>query len=153
VGGPGGGVVKTVETKSLFPKGIPTLFGEVLSYATRGPLITPQRRLNKVGKPTNINIRGLRGDKRAAELEGLDLSRVLILAIDTAKDLPKALICDYFGRVLEKPFFFAVNSDGIFTLHQKIQHWVSCVKALRVFVGIEVAGCYHDAIGESVAYN
>ncbi len=153
VGGLGGGVVKTVDNVEISPfskKGIPTLFGEVLSYATRGPLITPKRRLNKVGKPTDINIRGLRGDKRAAELTGLDLSRVLILAIDTARDLPKALICDYFGRVLEKPFFFAVNSDGIFTLHKKIQHWVSCVKALRVFVGIEVAGCYHDAIGETL---
>jgi len=103
-----------------------------------------------VGKPKNINIRGLRGDQRAKELEGLDLSRVLILAIDSARDYPKALICDYFGRVLEKPFFFAVNSEDIFTLHKKVQYWVSCVKALRVFVGIEVAGCYHDAIGKAL---
>jgi transposase len=35
-------------------------------------------------------------------------------------------------------------------LHKKIQHWVSCVKALRVFVGIEIAGCYHDAIGKAL---
>ena len=103
-----------------------------------------------MGKPTNINIRGLRGDRRAKELEGLDLSRVLILAIDSARDFPKALICDYFGKVLEKPFFFAVNSEGMFTLHKKVQHWVSCIKALRVFVGIEVAGCYHDAIGKAL---
>lgn len=103
-----------------------------------------------MGKPTNTNIRGLRGDQRARELKGLDLSRVLILAIDSARDFPKALICDYFGKVLEKPFFFSVNSEGIFTLHKKVQHWVGCVKALRVFVGIEVAGCYHDAIGEAL---
>ena len=103
-----------------------------------------------MGKPTTINIRGLRGEQRAKELEGLDLSRVLILAIDSARDFPKALICDYFGKVLEKPFFFAVNSEGISTLHKKVQRWVSCVKALRVFVGIEVAGCYHDAIGKAL---
>ena len=103
-----------------------------------------------MGKPTSVNIRGLRGEQRAKEIEGLDLSRVLILAIDPARDFPKALICDYFGMVLEKPFFFAVNSEGIFTLHQKLQHWVSCVKAVRVFVGIEIAGCYHDAIGKAL---
>lgn len=103
-----------------------------------------------MGKPTTINIRGLKGERRAKDLEGLNLSRVLILAIDSARDFPKALICDYFGKVLEKPFFFAVNSEGIFTLHKKTQHWVSCVKALRVFVGIEVAGSYHDAIGKAL---
>ncbi len=104
-----------------------------------------------MGKPTSINIRGQRGVQRAKELEGLDLSQVLILAIDPARDFPKALICDYFGTVLEKPFFFAVNSEGIFTLHKKLQSWVGCVKAVRVFVGIEIAGCYHDAIGKAFA--
>ncbi len=103
-----------------------------------------------MGKPTDINIRGLKGDQRANDLKNIDLSRVLILAIDTARDFPKALICDYFGKVLEKPFFFAVNSEGIFSLHQKIQHSVSSVKALRVIVGIEVAGCYHDSIFTSL---
>jgi len=103
-----------------------------------------------VGKPTSVNIRGLRGVQRAKDLEGLDLSRVLVLAVDPARDYPKALICDYFGMVLEKPFFFAVNSEGIMSLHQKLQHWVGCVKAVRVFVGIEIAGCYHDAIGEAL---
>lgn len=98
-----------------------------------------------MGKPTSINIRGLRGEQRAEQLERLDLSRVLILAIDPARDFPKALTYNYFSTVLENPFFFAVNSEGIMTLHKKLQHWVSCVKALRVFVGIEVAGCYHDA--------
>jgi len=59
-----------------------------------------------VGKPTRVNIRGLRGEQRAKEIEGLDLSRELILAIDPARDFPKALICDYFGTVLENPFLY-----------------------------------------------
>jgi len=103
-----------------------------------------------VGKPANANIRGLRGVQRAKALEGLDLSRVLVLAIDPARDYPKALICDYFGTVLEKPFFFAVNSEGIMNVHKKLQYWAGCVKALRIFVGIEIAGFYHDAIGEAL---
>ena len=103
-----------------------------------------------MGKPTSINIRGLRGDRRAKELKGMDLSRVIVLAIDPARDYPKALICDYFGGVLEKPFFFAVNSEGIFSLHKKVQYWANCVRAQRVFVGIEVAGCYHNAIADAL---
>jgi len=103
-----------------------------------------------VGKSTTTNIRGLRGDQRAEELEDLDLSRVIALAIDTARDYPKALIFDYFGRVLEKPFFFDVNQYGILRLHHKIQYWAGCVKAQRIFVGVEVAGCYHNAIVEAL---
>jgi len=103
-----------------------------------------------VGNSTTTNIRGLRGDQRAKELEGLDLSRVIALAIDTARDYPKALIFDYFGRVLEKPFFFDVNQYGILSLHHRVQHWAGCVKAQRIFVGVEVAGCYHNAIVEAL---
>lgn len=103
-----------------------------------------------MGKSTTLNIRGLRGDRRARELEGLDLSRVIALAIDSARDYPKALIFDYFGRVLEKPFFFDVNYDGILMLHHKVQYWAGCVKAQRVFVGVEVAGCYHNVIVEAL---
>lgn len=103
-----------------------------------------------MGKPTSVNIRGLRGDRRAQELKGKDLNRVIVLAIDPARDLPKALICDYFGGVLEKPFFFAVNSEGISTLHQKVQYWANYVRAERVFAGIEVAGCYHNAIADTL---
>ena len=103
-----------------------------------------------MGKSTKTNIRGLRGEQRAEELEGLDLNRIIILAIDSARDFPKALIFDYFGRVLEKPFFFTVNNDGIFSLHQKVQYWVGCVKAQRVFIGVETAGCYHNAIVDAL---
>ncbi len=103
-----------------------------------------------MGKPTTDNIRGFRGDQRAKELEGLDLDKVIILAIDTARDLPKALIFNYFGNVLEKSFFFAVNKEDMVALHQKVQYWVDLIKAQRVFVGIEVAGCYHNAIADTL---
>ncbi len=103
-----------------------------------------------MGKPTSINIRGLRGEERAKELQGLDLNRVLVVAIDTARDHPKALICNYFGKVLEKPFFFTVNFNGITMLHHKIQEHVGCVKAKRLYVGVEVAGHYHNDIVDSL---
>ncbi len=142
--------IKWINQSPLQGKGIPTLPGEAFKHTTQGPLIPHKRRLNKVGKPTSVNIRGLRGVQRAKELENIDLTRVVVLAVDPARDFPKALICDYFGTVLENPFFFAVNSEGIMSLHRKLQHWVGCVKALRVFIGIEIAGCYHDAIGEAL---
>ncbi|MFO8073846.1 MAG: transposase, partial [Polyangia bacterium] len=60
------------------------------------------------------------------------------------------MIFDYFGGVLEKSFFFAVNNEDMVALHQKVQYWVDCVKAQRVFVGVEVAGCYHNAIADAL---
>jgi transposase len=46
---------------------------------------------------------------------------VLIVPIDAAKFYQKALLCNYYGDVLENPFFFGVNQDGMDILCSKIE--------------------------------
>mgnify|MGYP001023194937 FL=1 len=52
------------------------------------------------------HIQGFKGTKFSQQLRGVNLEQVLIVAIDAAKLHQKALICNYFGDVIEKPFFF-----------------------------------------------
>lgn len=96
------------------------------------------------------HIRGRRGAERAAQLKGVDLERVVVVAIDSARDFPKALVCNYFGEVLGTPFYFGVNFEGILELHMRIQDWVRRRQASCVLVGIEVAGTYHEDISNAL---
>ena len=71
---------------------------------------------------------------------------MVIVPIDAAKHHPKALICNYFGDILEDSFFFSVNMSGIKLLLEKIQRAILNHNAKRVFVGIEATGHYHEDI-------
>lgn len=98
----------------------------------------------------NTHIQGRKGQQLAERLKGVDLNRVAVVAIDAAKDFPKALICNYFGEVLENSFFFGVNVPGILHLHDKIQAVVTRWQVQRVLVGIESSGHYHEDVVRSL---
>lgn len=88
------------------------------------------------------HIRGRKGEYFSEQLRGIDLERILIVAIDAAKHHQKALICNYFGDVIEEPFFFTTNIEGNGLLTQKIQDAKMNTKAVKVFIGIESTGHY-----------
>ncbi|MBS4006943.1 MAG: hypothetical protein KGZ45_00740, partial [Clostridium sp.] len=58
------------------------------------------------------HIRGSKGSQLSSQLRGIPFEQILVVAIDASKYLPKALVCNYFGEILEDSFFFTVNSDG-----------------------------------------
>jgi transposase len=70
----------------------------------------------------------------------------MIVAIDAAKYYQKALISNYFGDVLETPFFFGVNQLGIKDLCARIQKAKSSIQATKVFIGVEVTSHYYEDI-------
>jgi transposase len=75
--------------------------------------------LKKYNKHFN-NIQGKKGSQFSSQLRGINLEKVLIVAIDAAMFFQKALICNYFGDVIEKPFFFGINQSGIQDLCSRI---------------------------------
>ncbi|WP_428910931.1 IS110 family transposase [Niallia sp. Krafla_26] len=98
-------------------------------------------------KYNNINnIQGKKGSQFSSQLRGIDLEKVLIVAIDAAKFFQKALLCNYFGDVLEKPFFFGVNQDGLKLLCSKIEEARSEIQAERIFIGVESTAHYYEDI-------
>lgn len=92
------------------------------------------------------NIQGKKGSQFSSQLRGVNLERVLIVAIDAAKYFQKALLCNYFGDVLERPFFFGVNRDGIDLLCSFIEKARNEIEAERIFIGVEATGHYYEDI-------
>ena len=85
-----------------------------------------------MGKSSHIQ--GNKGVKFSQQLRGLNLEQVLLVAIDAAKLHQKALICNYFGDVIERPFFFSVNHSGMQTLCRKIDQAVNHFKLFAYFL-------------------
>jgi len=92
------------------------------------------------------NIQGKKGSQFSSQLRGINLERVLIVAIDAAKFYQKALLCNYFGDVLEKPFFFGINKDGLELLCSKIEQAQNEIEAERIFIGVESTAHYYQDI-------
>lgn len=92
------------------------------------------------------NIQGRKGSQFREQLRGLNLEQVLFIPIDAAKFHQKAMVCNYFGDVIEESFFFSVNEEGINDFLQVIENAQKRVAAQRIFVGIEATGHYYEDI-------
>jgi Transposase and inactivated derivatives len=97
------------------------------------------------------HIQGLKGTKFSQQLRGVNLEQVLVVAIDAAKLHQKALICNYFGDVIEKPFFFSVSQSGMKILYDAIETAIRDTGAVRLFLGIEATGHYYEDIVRQMA--
>lgn len=106
-----------------------------------------------MGTSKSYHIQGKKGSLFRNQLRGGDLEKVLIVSIDAAKLHQKALICNYFGDVIEKPFFFSVNVDGIGFLCSKINHAMKTHDAQRIFIGVEATGHYYEDIVRELGRN
>jgi len=102
-----------------------------------------------MGKSSHIQ--GRKGTKFSQQLRGVNLEQVLIVAIDAAKLHQKALICNYFGDIVAKPFFFSVSDSGMKLLYNKIDQAVAATQAVRLFLGVEATGHYYEDIVRDMA--
>lgn len=99
-----------------------------------------------MGTKKQYHIQGKKGSQFRNQLRNVNLEQVLIVAMDAAKLHQKALICNYFGDIIEKPFFFSVNAEGISFLCSKINKAIENHDAQRVFLGVEATGHYYEDI-------
>lgn len=102
-----------------------------------------------MGKSSHIQ--GRKGSTFSQQLRGVNLEQVLIVAIDAAKLHQKALICNYFGDIIEKPFFFTVSDSGMHLLYQTIERAVKATDAVRLFLGVEATGHYYEDLVREMA--
>jgi len=92
------------------------------------------------------NIQGKKGCQFSQSLRGVNLEQVLVVAIDAAKFLPKALICNYFGDVIEPAFFFSVDKVGLNYCLSKVAEAITISNAQKIFIGVEATGHYYEDI-------
>lgn len=87
-----------------------------------------------------------KGEYFSNQIRGIDLERLLIVSIDAAKYHQKALICNYFGDIIQDSFFFSTDIKGRELLLAKIKESIDSVKAIKVLIGIEATGHYYEEI-------
>ncbi|MCG1027116.1 transposase [Virgibacillus halodenitrificans] len=97
-------------------------------------------------KLTYNNIQGRKVSQFRDQLRGLNLEQVLFIPIDAAKYHQKAMICNYFGDIIENSFFFSVNEEGISNFLKVIDNAKEEMDAQRIFIGIEATGHYYEDI-------
>lgn len=95
---------------------------------------------------TSNNIQGKKGCQFSQSLRGVNLEQVLVVAIDAAKFLPKVLICNYFGDVVEHAFFFSIDKVGLRHCLSTLEKAITVCNAQRVLIGIEATGHYYEDI-------
>lgn len=85
-----------------------------------------------------------KGEYFSNKIRGIDLERLLIVSIDAAKYHQKALICNYFGDIVQDSFFFSTDLKGFETLLDKMKAAIESVNAVKVLIGIEATGHYYE---------
>lgn len=99
-----------------------------------------------MGTRKQYHIQGKKGSRFRDQLRGINLEEVLIVAIDAAKLHQKALICNFYGDIIEGPFFFSVNKQGMTQLFTLIEKAKTVTNAQRIFCGVEATGHYYEDI-------
>lgn len=92
------------------------------------------------------HIQGNKGISICNKLKNTDYEKVLVVAIDPAKNFPKALICNYYGEIIKKPFFFHIDKKGLGILQNNIKAAVDEINPVKILIGIESTGHYHQKV-------
>ncbi len=79
-------------------------------------------------------------------LGGIEPSELLIVALDISKFQPKAAIFEYFGDVVEEPFFFTPDYRGINQLCETARKALDNSGKQKIIFAVENTGHYHENI-------
>jgi transposase len=102
--------------------------------------------IDVMGTSRTNHIQGKKGRQFSEVLRTVSPAEILIVAIDAAKLHQKALICNYFGDIIERSFFFSVNKQGMQELMFRIDKAAKEINAKHIVIGVEVTGHYHEDI-------
>jgi transposase len=93
-----------------------------------------------------VHVHGVQAQRLAAVTDGADPHELIAVAIDVGKHSAMALVCDFAGELLARPFEFAMSRPGIELLVARVTAATSARSVRLVRVGIEAAGHYHRPV-------
>jgi len=91
-------------------------------------------------------IGGALQERFAERVRGLDPERLLAVPIDVGKHSAAALVCDFYGQLLEEPFTFPLTGPGVDALLLAVTRAEAARDARWVRIGLEEAGHYHRTL-------
>jgi transposase len=90
-----------------------------------------------------VHVHGAQAQRLAEQTRGADPTELVAVPIDVGKHTAMALVCDFAGELLVRPFGFAMTRPGVAELVRRVQA-VGAQRPVRlVRAGIEAAGHYH----------
>jgi transposase len=93
-----------------------------------------------------VHVHGAQAQQLAEPIGGLDPAELVAVPVDVGKRAAMALVCDFTGELLARPFAFPMTMAGVRLLVERVQA-ATCGRAIQlVRVGVEAAGHYHQPL-------
>ena len=93
-----------------------------------------------------VHVHGAQAQQLAEPIRGLDPAELVAVPVDVGKHTAMALVCDFTGELLARPFAFPMTMAGVRLLVERVQA-ATCGRAIQlVRVGVEAAGHYHQPL-------
>ena len=90
-----------------------------------------------------VHVHGVQVQRLVAQTRGVPLEQLLVVPIDVGKHQAMALVGDFTGELLVRPFRFSMTRAGVAQLVGRVRGVCAQRPVRLVRVGIEAAGHYH----------
>jgi transposase len=93
-----------------------------------------------------VHVHGAQAQQLAESTRGRDPAELVAVPIDVGKHAAMALVCDFTGELLARPFEFPMTMAGVVLLVERVQTATRGRMIGLVRVGVEAAGHYHQPL-------
>jgi transposase len=93
-----------------------------------------------------VHVHGAQAQQLAQATRGVDPAELVAVPVDVGKRAAMALVCDFTGELLARPFEFPMTMAGVRLLVERVQAATRGRMVRLVRVGVEAAGHYHQPL-------
>ena len=87
-----------------------------------------------------VHVHGAQAQQVAQATRGVDPAELVAVPVDVGKHAAMALVCDFTGELLARPFEFPMTMAGVRLLVERVQAATRGRMIRLVRVGVEAAG-------------
>ena len=92
------------------------------------------------------HVHGAQAQQLAQATRGVDPAELVAVPVDVGKRAAMALVCDFTGELLARPFAFPMTMAGVRLLVERVQAATRGRMVRLVRVGVEAAGHLHQPL-------
>jgi transposase len=93
-----------------------------------------------------VHVHGAQAQQLAQGTRGVDPAELVAVPVDVGKHAAMALVCDFTGELLARPFEFPMTMAGVRLLVERVQAATRGRMIRLVRVGVEAAGHDHQPL-------
>jgi transposase len=93
-----------------------------------------------------VHVHGAQAQQLAQATRGVDPAELVAVPVDVGKHAAMALVCDFTGELLARPFEFPMTMAGVRLLVERVQAATRGRMIRLVRVGVEAARHYHQPL-------